>query len=181
MTFNINEIRSSLVHGGWRPSHFQVIINNPFDTSADQKIPFMCRAAQIPSGNVGSIPVYYFGRAINVPGDRTIEQWTVTVINDEDFKIRNTMEAWQGKLNSMQGNIASTNIVNEMKSEGNITAYGKDGRILRQYTVSGLFPINVSAMEGDWSAVDTISEFQVTFAMDDFRVSSGVTGIGAEL
>jgi len=180
MAFNINEMRAALVHGGWRISHFQAIINNPFSNQADQTLPFLCRAAALPGQNIGQIPISYFGRVINVPGDRTYDPWTVTVINDENFRIRDAMEIWSGKMNSLQGNISSTNLINSIKSEGTFIAYGKDGRILRQYTVSGIFPINISPMEGDWSAVDTVGEFQVTFSVDDFRVSGGITGEGAD-
>lgn len=178
MPFNINEIRSQLVHGGWRPSHFQVIITNPFDNSADLKAPFMVRAAQLPTYNVGKIPVYYFGRPIFVPGDRTFEEWTTTVINDEDFVIKNSLEIWSNRMNSLQGNISSTNLVNELKSTGLITAYGKDGRVLRTYQLNGLWPMTIAAIETDWQATDTIGEFQVTWSFDECEVIAGVTGDG---
>lgn len=181
MTFNVNDIRSSLVHGGWRPSHFQVIITNPYDTSSDLKAPFMVRSAQLPSFNVGQIPVYYFGRPIFVPGDRTLEPWTTTVYNDEDFVVKNALEVWQGKMNSMQGNITATNLVNELKSTAEVTAYGMDGRILRTYKLNGLFPMNITALEGDWTSTDTIGEFQVTWSFDDCEVTNSITGSGPDL
>lgn len=181
MTFNINSIRSQLVHGGWRPSHFQVIITNPFDTAADLKVPFMVRAAQLPTYNVGKIPVYYFGRPIFVPGDRTFEDWTTTVLNDEDFVIKNSLEVWHGKINSLQGNVSSTNLINELKSTAEITAFGKDGRPVRKYQLNGIFPTNIAAIETDWQSVDTIGEFQVTWSFDDCEVVGGITGEGAEI
>lgn len=181
MVFNINDIRSNLIHGGWRPSHFQVIITNPFDTTADLKSPFMVRSAQLPSFNIGQIPVYYFGRPIFVPGDRSLEPWTTTVMNDEDFVVKNALEVWQGKMNSMQGNVSSTNLVNELKSTGEVTAYGKDGRVLRTYKLNGLWPMNISALEADWQSTDTIGEFQVTWSFDDCEVIGGITGAGGDL
>lgn len=181
MPFNINDIRGSLVHGGWRPSHFQVIITNPYDAAADLKLPFMVRAAQLPGYNIGQIPVYYFGRPIYVPGDRTMEPWTTTVFNDEDFVVKNALEIWHGKINSIQGNVSATNVVNELKSTAVITAYGKDGRTLRQYQLNGLFPMSISAIETDWSAADTIGEFQVTWSFDDLEVLQGITGTGSDL
>ena len=178
MPFAINEIRSQLVHGGWRPSHFQVIITNPYDTSADLKIPFMVRAAQLPTFNIGKIPVYYFGRPIFVPGDRTFEEWTTTVINDEDFVIKNSLEIWQSKINALQGNVSPTNIINELKSTAIITAYGKDGRMLRQYQLDGVWPMTIGAIDADWQITDTISEYQVTWSFDNAHVIGGVTGDG---
>lgn len=178
MAFHINEIRSQLVHGGWRPSHFQCIITNPYDNAADLKIPFMVRAAQLPTYNLGQIPVYYFGRPVKYPGDRTFEDWTTTVINDEDFVIRNSLEIWHNQMNALQRNVASTNLVNEMKSTGIFTAYGKDGRVLRQYQLNGLWPATIAAVEADWQATDTIAEFQVTWAFDECEVIGGITGDG---
>lgn len=181
MTFSINEIRSELVHGGWRPSHFNVMITNPYDTAADSKLTFMVRAAQLPSFNIGKIAVYYFGRPIFVPGDRNFEDWTTTVINDEDFKIKNALEKWHGKMNSLQGNISSTNLVNELKSVASITAYGKDGRTLRTYQMDGIFPTNIAAIDADWQTTDVVSEFQVTWSFDDCYVTGGETGTGGDL
>ncbi len=178
MSFSINDIRGNLIHGGWRPSHFQVIITNPFDTSADLKTPFMVRSAQLPSYNIGQIPVYYFGRPIFVPGDRTVEPWNTTVINDEDFVIKNALEVWQNKINAMQRNVASTNLVNELKSTALITAFGKDGRELRVYQLNGFWPMNIAAIETDWQSTDTLGEFQVTWSFDDCMVVGGITGDG---
>lgn len=181
MAFNINEIRGALVHGGWRPSHFQVIITNPYDTASDLKVPFMVRSAQFPSDNIGQVPVYYFGRPIFVPGDRTVEPWNTTIINDEDWVIKNSIEIWIGKINAMQRNVSSTNIVNELKSTAIVTAYGKDGRILRQCQLNGLWPMNIAAIEADWQSTDTIGEFQVTWSYDDYEVIGGITGTGSEV
>ena len=82
MSFNINEIRSQLTLGGARQSLFQVTIQNPANSIADIKVPFMVRTAQIPSSDLGVIEVPYFGRKIRLAGDRTFGDWSVTIIND---------------------------------------------------------------------------------------------------
>ena len=58
----------------------------------------MCKAANLPASNIASIDVPFRGRIFKVAGDRTIDTWTVTVINDEDFRIRNAMEAWMNGI-----------------------------------------------------------------------------------
>ena len=103
MAFNINDIRSQLALGGARPALFQVIMNNPANSGGDAKVPFMARAAQIPASTIGTIEVPYFGRKIKIAGDRTFAEWTVTVVNDEDFLIRNAMEEWMQNINSHLG------------------------------------------------------------------------------
>lgn len=97
MAFNINEIRSQLTLGGARNSLFSVQITNPVNGIADIKVPFMVRATTIPEATLGVIEVPYFGRKIRLAGDRTYGTWTVQVLNDEDFLIRNALEEWSNK------------------------------------------------------------------------------------
>jgi hypothetical protein len=137
----------------------------------------MLRAAQLPATNIGKIPVFYFGRSISVPGDRTFEEWTTTVINDEDFLIRNGLEKWSNAMNAFTRNVVQNGPeVNNYKSTGIFRAFGKDGRVLREYQMNGLFPLTVSAIEADWSSTDTISEYQVVWHFDDFEILEGSTG-----
>jgi hypothetical protein len=107
MAFNINDLRSQLVLGGAKPSLFQVQITNPVNGIADIKVPFMVKAATLPPSTLGTIEVPYFGRKIKLAGDRTFDTWAVTVINDEDFAVRNAMETWMSSINTHQGNITT--------------------------------------------------------------------------
>jgi hypothetical protein len=174
MSFNINEFKSQLVGGGARPTLFQVQILNPVSPEADFKVPFMVRAAGIPASNLGSYTVPYFGRQVKYAGDRTFEDWTITVINDEDFAIRNAMEAWSNAVNTHDGNLRA--LPQQYKSNAIITQFSKDGSAIRSYVFEGMFPLTISGIEVDWATVDAIEEFTVTFQYDFWRVE-GVTGI----
>ena len=174
MSFNINEFKSQLTGGGARPTLFQVQILNPVDPTADFKIPFMVRAAGIPSSTVGSYEVPYFGRQVKYAGDRTFEDWTVTIINDEDFAIRNALEAWSNSINSHDGNTRA--LPQDYKTNAIITQFSKDGSALRSYVFEGMFPVSIEGIEMDWSSTDAIEEFTVTFQYDLWKVE-GATGI----
>jgi hypothetical protein len=174
MAFNINEFKSQLTGGGARPSLFQVQILNPVNPEADFKIPFMVRSAGIPASSLGSYVVPYFGRTIKYAGDRRFDDWTVTVINDEDFLIRNAMEAWSNAINTHDSNLRS--LPQDYKSTGLITQYSKDGKPIRTYVFEGLHPVAITDMTMDWNATDSIEEFGVTFQYDMWRVE-GATGI----
>ena len=178
MAFNINELRSQLVFGGAKNSIFQVQIFNPATTIADLKTPFMVKASALPASTLGMIEVPYFGRKVKIAGDRTFEDWSVTVINDEDFLVRNAMEQWSASINSHQGNITSFGSASPLqyKSTALITQFSKTGAPLREYTINGLYPTSVAAIEMAWETVDTIEDFQVTFAYDWWSVTGGVTG-----
>lgn len=174
MAFSINEFKSQLVGGGARGALFQVQITNPIIGAADFKIPFMVKAAEIPESQTGSFTVPYFGRLVKYAGDRQFGPWTVTVINDEDFSIRNAMEAWSNSINSHITNFRTSPF--DYKAQAQVTQYGKDGLVLREYTFEGLFPTVIAPISLAWADQDTIEEFQVTFEYDLWRISGGVTG-----
>lgn len=178
MAFNINDVRAEMALGGARPSLFQVQITNPVDQTGDLKLPFMARAASLPSFQTGTVPVSYFGRQIKLAGVRTYDPWTITVYNDEDFLVRNAMEGWNNALNTLEGNILNFGNANpnNYKSQATVTQYGKTGNILRVYQFKGIWPSAVSAIDLDWSNGDAMEEFQVTFNFDDLAVVAGITG-----
>jgi len=178
MAFNINEIRSQLSLGGARNSLFQVTIQNPANGAADVKVPFLVRATSIPASTLGLIEVPYFGRKIRLAGDRTFADWTVTVINDEDFTIRNAMEQWSNQIQTFQTNVRdfATASPSAYKAQAQVTQFSKTGQALRTYTFNGIFPTEVSPIELDWNATDTIEEFTVTFQYDWWEVTGGSTG-----
>ena len=177
MAFNINSFAGALKDGGARSSLFEVQITNPINGVADIQVPFMCRAAQIPGSSLGTIPVSYFGRQIKVAGNRTFEPWTPTIINDEDFAIRNAMEQWSNAINSLQGNVntAGGSAPSLYKSNATVTQYSKTGEILRVYDFIGIYPSDISTIDLGWDQ-EAIEEFAVTFQYDYWQVSGGSTG-----
>ena len=178
MAFNINDIRAQLTFGGARPSLFQVIISNPINPVADLKLPFLCKAAQIPTSQLGLIEVPYFGRRIKMAGDRTFDPWTVTIINDEDFLVRNAMEEWNNSINLYQQNVTAlgSGAPSLYKSQATVTQYGKAGETLRVYQFNGIFPQVVSPIDLAWATQDEIEDFQVSFQYDSFEVLNSITG-----
>lgn len=174
MAFAINRFKSALVNGGARPTLFQVNITNPIAALADVKVPLMVKAASLPSSTLGSYAVPYFGRQVKYGGDRVFEDWTVTVINDEDFQIRNAMEAWSNAINTHISNDRA--LPQDYKSDAQVTQFSKDQKVLRTVTFQGLFPVMISDIPLAWEAVDTIEEFTVSFQYDVWKISGGTTG-----
>lgn len=170
MGFNINEIKSNLTFGGARPTLFQVQFNNPGNSTGDLKVPFMVQAASIPPAVTGVIEVPYFGRRIKLAGDRIFPSWNVTVMNDEDFLIRNALEEWSNRINGLGTNVRT---LTNYKSEATVTQFAKDGRRIRTYEFHGIFPTEISPIELDWAATDTNEIFTVNFEYDYWTVASG--------
>jgi len=177
MAFNVNEFSGALKGGGARASLFQVQITNPINGVADAQVPFMVKAAQIPASTLGVVEIPYFGRQIKVAGNRTYAEWAPTIINDEDFAIRNAMEQWSNSINSAQGNLntAGGSAPSLYKSNAQVTQFGKDGSILRVYNFVGIYPTEVAAIDLAWDS-EAIQEFGVTFQYDYWEVSGGTTG-----
>lgn len=176
--FNIDKfISNGLVKGGARPSLFKVTLTAaPASAPALEKFEFTCRATSAPASTVGPVPVPYFGREIKLAGDRTFADWDVTVMNDEDFLVRDTMENWHNSINTIVSNIrVAPN--NSYKGTAVITQFSKSGVPIKGYELRGIFPLNVGDMPLDWETQNQIQTFGVTFAYDYWvpvKVTSGV-------
>lgn len=173
MAFNINEIKSQLKGGGARPSLFQVRITNPATSAADSVVPFMVKASQIPASTLTNIDVPYFGRVIKVAGTRVYDNWSVTVINDEDFNVRNAIETWSRRINTYEGNLRDfpTSAPVEYKSRAEVIQFGKTGDVLRTYVFEGIFPLVIGPIELSWENGTAIEEFACEFAVDSWDVA----------
>ena len=167
-SFNVLDFRAQLTGDGARPNLFNCEL--PFlgnlIGSAAVKYNFMCRTAQLPGSTVNQVPVNYFGRELKFAGNRTFTEWTVTIINDENFVIRNAFELWMSKLNSHVNNLRADGFRNpaNYQQDGIVTQFGKRGDVLKVYNFIGMFPIDITPIELDWGANDTIEEYAVTFA-----------------
>ena len=196
ITFNsrsITNFRDRLVGGGARPNFFEVNITLPSSVDkfadVDTDMRFMIKAAEIPAANLGNIPIPFRGRVLPVAGDRTFDPWTVTVINDNNFKIRDAMEKWSNFINDLQTSQGSVNpedyqtsaFVKQLSREGDTNPGTID--ILREYRFEGIYPNVVSSIPLDYGATDQIEEFQVTFNYLFYSVPSGstVTSAGGSL
>lgn len=172
MAFDISNFKSEgLAYGGARPALFDVGISLPLDigSQAETKINLTCRAAQLPAATVGSIDVGYFGRMIKIAGDRTFADWTITVMNDEDFVARVAFEKWSNYINMLETNIrqsADTQETNTYKTDLDVRQFGKNGQIIRRYKIIGAFPTTVDAIDLNWETQNQIETFGVTFSYD---------------
>ena len=167
MAFNVNEFRSQMTGDGARPNLFEVSMPFPGFSApgnAQQKMSFMCKTAQLPGSTLGVVPVQYFGRELKFVGNRTFADWTITVINDEDFIVRNAFERWMAGINSHNLNVRNPAALapGGYTVDGEVTQYGKQGNTLKKYKFVGMFPSDVTPIDVDWGANDAIEEFSVT-------------------
>ena len=175
MAFNVNDFRSNMNYDGARPNLFDVNLTFPSAllgsisglSAANGKSRFLIKSAQLPGSTLGTVSVNYFGRELKFVGNRTFQDWTVTIINDEDFAIRAAMESWMNLMNSHVGNVRTPvgNSPLGYSSDATVTQYGKtQNTAIKKVKFVGLFPIDLSPIDLDWGSNDTIEEYQVTFA-----------------
>ena len=183
----ISMFKSALVGGGARPNLFEVELTNlPGDITWNaENFRYMCKAASLPAQNIAAIDVPFRGRIFKVAGDRTIDTWTVTIINDEGFALRNAFEEWTELIARLSNNLGATD-PSEYMTNAKVfqlgrgsTASSKDSTgetnvVLKEYEFQDIFPTNVSAIDVSYDTGDTIEEFTVEFQVQ----SISVTGSG---
>ena len=206
MAFNVNQFRSNFQGDGARPNLFQVNFGNlpffvgnptapssvpgpvpgPNATNNNSLLSFMAKSAQLPGSSIGIVPMYYFGREMKFAGNRTFSDWTITIINDENFVIRTAMEAWMNAINSHAGNVRNPSAVSPTGASGisggqsyvadaSVQQYNKAGQpiVTGLYNFIGMFPTDISPIDLDWGQNDSIEEFTVTFAYQYWTNGSG--------
>jgi hypothetical protein len=179
MAFNVYDFRSSLQFDGARPNLFEVNINFPGflgEDAARRQLTFLCKSAQLPGSIISPIQLFYFGREVKFSGNRTFQDWTVQIINDEDFRVRNAFERWMNALNSHQTNLRNpvAGTPNGYTADAVVNQYGKSGDIIKTYKFVGMFPVDVTQIDLDWGANDQIEEYAVSFAYQ-YWTAAGVT------
>ena len=180
----ISNFKTAMTGGGARPNLFEVELTTlpggiTWD-AADFK--FLCKAAQLPGQTIAAIEVPFRGRTFKVAGDRTIDPWTITIINDEDFKYRNAFEAWTQLIAKLDTNIGATSPDAYMKlatvyqlgrgaTASSTTNTGTTNVVLKQYEFIDIFPTSVSAIDLSYDSSGTIEEFTVEFQVQSITVT----------
>ena len=184
MAFEINKFRTNaLNNSGARANLFDVSITGATVAGLTaSEFNFSCKGAAIPAMAVGVVEVPYFGRMVKVPGNKTFDNWTTTIINDEGFEIRNAFEKWIAAMGTHEGNISTigggtTGGVNSLYGSASVSQYGKDGSTtaLETYSFVNIFPVNMSEITLGWGENDTIEEFTIEFAYDYWTHGTIVT------
>ena len=181
----ISDFKSKLIGGGARPNLFEVELTTLPDGvqgwNADS-FQFLCKAAALPAQTIASIDVPFRGRIFKVAGDRTIDTWTVTVINDEDFILRNAFENWTQQIADLTTNLGATDPSSYMtnakvfqlgrgSSKASTDSSGNENVVLKEYEFIDIFPTSVSAIDLSYDTGDTIEEYTVEFQVQSLNLA----------
>ena len=194
-TRSIDSFKSRLIGGGARPNLFEVEMDFPsvagddsaiFPDIKDDSYRMMIKGAQIPASNIQEVVVPFRGRQLKVAGDRRFEPWTITIINDGDFKLREAFEKWANFITKVSDGSGTVNpsdyyanwVVNQLgRASTDLSVSGESNpakiEVLRRHQMVGCWPSSVGAIELTYDAQDVIEEFQVTMQVQWWQAYDG--------
>ncbi len=169
---SIDHFKGVLKGGGVRPTMFAVSLSFPegvvtgsgLSADGDRRVTFLAEGAQLPPSEIGEIAVPFRGRRLKVSGDRTFADWTVRIINDDSFLIKNAMEKWSEKIQNHNFALGAT-LLNDYFSDGYVRQLDRDATVLRTYAFRGVWPKTVSEIALSFGENNTYEAYDVTFAV----------------
>ena len=166
---SIEDFKAVLQGGGVRPTMFEVELTFPESVAPDlgevaRDGTFLIKAAGLPSSQIGLIQVPFRGRKLKVAGDRSFEDWTVTIINDVSFGLRVAMEKWSEKIQNHNYAMGAANL-SDYYAAAVVRQLDRDGEQLRAYRFEGIWPQTVGEIGLDFEATDSIEQYDVNFAV----------------
>ena len=127
-----------------------------------------CKAANIPSAAFGDISVKHMGNTLKLPGDRTFEDWTVTVINDVNFEVRTGLESHMNEIAGTNDSRGSTTL-DYMVDRAFVEQLDKSDGVLARYEFFNMYPKSIGAITLDYDSGDAIQTFDAVFAFSHWE------------
>ena len=179
-TPNVDSFKTlGLTGSGARANLFEISFTN--DSSvAFPSVKFLAKAGQIPGSTISILPINHGGRVLKIPGLRTFDDWTCTIINDEKMAIRRGLIDWMVTLSGgLQGTRAAAHTAvtapARIREDGGTTGYKTQDITIKHFDSSGVehheykmvkaWPNAIADIPLDWST-DGIQEYTVTWSYD---------------
>lgn len=159
---NIDSFKAGLERGGARANYFKVTGAN----IGSDDFSFLCRAASLPAGVVNVVEVMTpGGRKLKLSGERTFENWSITVYNDTDMIMRTRFESWQQICAGYNTPYAFDTISQYASGqEWKVQQLDRSGAPMRTYQFFDVWPVNIAAIDLSFDEQSSIEEFAVEMA-----------------
>lgn len=165
MATGINEFIKNF-KGGARNDRFRVIINYPALVGTPNVADYLrINTAALPGSTISPAMVFFMGRQIPVLGDRQLEVFSMTVLNDVDFSHRNAFTKWLNLTMSHESNVQGTPDYHDLLGTMQIEQLDRDGEtVLKVIKLHNIFPDMMSQVDLAYAAMDQVEEYQITVA-----------------
>ena len=184
VTGQLSSFKSALQYGGARSSLFNMTVYVPgtFDGTTMtgvgallQTFHLQCNVSAIPPLTVTPIEKQYFGRTVKIPGDIVYGDLTTTVMNAEDYSVRNAIEKWMDKMNGHVSNKGFSNNT-DWVTDLELIQYSKDGESLMYYEFIDCWPQTLAEIPLSYDTASDIEQFDVTWAYN-YYTTGDVTDV----
>ena len=169
--------------GGVRANLFKVNLTAP-EIFVD--LQFLVKAASLPGITVPAIDVPFRGRQLKVPGDRSFDDWEVTMLNDPEFVNRAAMESWMTRISAASANYTDFDR-NDIGYYGTavVSQLDRQQDVIRTYRMN-VIPTTLGDITVDMSENDIVEEFTITFAVNSMVIDgqgldATVSGSGIDI
>lgn len=161
---SIADFKAQLRQGGARSNQFTVELTFPVVANAGtaaRAASFLCNATSLPAVTVENIPLTYRGRPVNFAGERSFAPWSITVINDGNFLIRDAFERWSDAIANFD---ATEGLINpsDYQVDLSVIQLDRNGNGLKEYKFYDAYPTELGplALAYDNPQIQT---FDITF------------------
>ena len=169
---NIHSISTFInqFQGGTRPNRFRISGVAPGgigDLFGPEGI--YCMSSALPESNVGIIPIPFRGRIYKFPGDRSYNEWTVTLLDDNGIGLWQAWHSWSEKFNSHVENLANDRV--HTSNFCTITVEHLDHQTntaIKTIQLQNAWPVQVGPVQLDMGAANQLTQFQVQIAYSHY-------------
>ena len=183
-TLRLDAFQAALANGGARSNLFRATIywpNAAIEAGADTRIgtdkltSFMIKTAQLPGSAINMIEVPFRGRKFKISGDREYEDWSVNIVNDNNFLVRNAMERWHDAMTGAASNVPGRGVdtmnFGSYSANLEVEQLDRSGNPIKLYRLMGAWPTSVAPIELSYD-MGEVEEFSVNFTYQWFETDT---------
>jgi len=167
---NISDFKSQLRQGGARSNQFRVNVTFPTFAGApgvDRTLSFLANATTLPAVTVENQTVQYRGRNVNFAGERSFAAWTITVLNDGAFLVRNAFERWSHAIAEFDTTKGILNPI-DYQTQLNVEQLDRNGKQIKTYVFYDAYPTSIGNIPLSY-ATSAIETFDVEFQYNYYK------------
>jgi len=179
----ISDFRAQLKNGGARSNQFTVELTFPAVAGVSNQVArsasFLCNATSLPAVTVGDIALSYRGRPVHMAGEREFAPWSISVINDGDFLIRNAFETWSNAIANFNSTSGLQNPL-DYQVDLKVIQLDRNGRQLKSYKFKDAYPVELGTMALSYDNPN-IQTFDVTFQYNYYEPEGAAGGVNVSV